>query len=83
MKRINIPKEVVRALELLDQANIDVCSDVILLDGVLETCTRHQETRRLEKVATISPSRVFAPSSLSTAPHHTRRQNFSQNPWVR
>jgi len=50
LKRVNNPKDVVRSLELLDQANIDVCSDEILLNSVLETCTRHQETRRLETI---------------------------------
>ena len=52
-----------RALELLDQANIVVCSNVIFtLKSVLETCTRHQETRRLRRSSTTSPSRVFAPA---------------------
>lgn len=50
LKRGNNPKEVVRCLELLDQAKIDVCSDEILLNSVLETCTRHKEIRRLETI---------------------------------
>jgi len=34
----------------LDRSGIDVCSDEILLNSVLETCTRHQEFRRLESI---------------------------------
>ena len=37
-------------MELLDQAYIDVCSNVASLKSVLDTCTRHQKTRRLEKI---------------------------------
>ena len=37
-------------MELLDQAYIDVCSNVVSLKSVLDTCTRHQKTRRLEKI---------------------------------
>ena len=50
IKRVNNPNDVVRALVLLDQASIDVCSDEILFNSVLLTFTRHQETRRLEKI---------------------------------
>jgi len=50
LKRVNNPRDVSRSLELLDQANIDVCSDEILLNSVLETCTRHQESRRLQHI---------------------------------
>merc|ERR1719277_771136 len=50
LKRANNPRDVVPSLELLDQANIDVCSDEILLNSVLETCIRHRETRRLEHI---------------------------------
>ena len=42
-QRVNNRKDVVRTLELRDQANIYVCSDVIMLNSVLETCTH---TRR-------------------------------------
>lgn len=50
LKRVNNPWDVVRSLELLDRSGIDVCSDEILLNSVLETCTRHQESRRLESI---------------------------------
>jgi len=50
LKRVNNPRDVARSLDLLDQANIDVCSDEILLNSVLETCTRHQESRRLQHI---------------------------------
>ena len=63
MKRVNNPKDVVRALELLDQANIYVCSDVIWLNSVLETCTHTRRPAVLRKTSTTSPSRVSAPSS--------------------
>jgi len=65
MKRANNPKDIVRALELLDESHIDVCSDEILLNSVLETCIRHQETRRLEGViASFAKSKIRA--SVST-----------------
>jgi len=39
-----------RALELLDRSGVDVCSDEVLLNTVLETCTRHRKLPRLESI---------------------------------
>jgi len=50
MKRVSNPKDIARCLRLLDDAKVDVCSDEILLNSVLETCIRHQEVRRLESI---------------------------------
>eukprot|EP00933_Yihiella_yeosuensis_P054402 TRINITY_DN5282_c0_g3_i1.p1 TRINITY_DN5282_c0_g3~~TRINITY_DN5282_c0_g3_i1.p1 ORF type:complete len:1031 (+),score=238.56 TRINITY_DN5282_c0_g3_i1:262-3354(+) len=37
-----------RVLDLLDRSQLDVCSDEILFNTVLETCIRHKELRRLK-----------------------------------
>uniref|UniRef100_A0A7S1RX69 Pentacotripeptide-repeat region of PRORP domain-containing protein n=1 Tax=Alexandrium catenella TaxID=2925 RepID=A0A7S1RX69_ALECA len=50
LKRVKNPRDVARALELLDRSAIDICSDEILLNSVLETCIRHREMRRIEGV---------------------------------
>lgn len=52
LKRVSNPRDVARCLELIDQSKVDVCSDEILLNSVLETCIRHQEHRRLESIVT-------------------------------
>mmetsp|Transcript_123506 Transcript_123506/g.360675 ORF Transcript_123506/g.360675 Transcript_123506/m.360675 type:complete len:1028 (-) Transcript_123506:55-3138(-) len=50
MKKSHNPRDVSRALALLDRSAIDICSDEILLNTVLETCIRHREHRRLEEM---------------------------------
>jgi pentatricopeptide repeat protein len=50
LKKGNNSRDVGRALSLLDKSGIDVCSDEILLNTVLETCIRHRETRRLQAI---------------------------------
>jgi len=50
LKRVKDPKDVVRAIELLDRSKVDVYSDEVLLNTVLETCTRHRKTQRLESI---------------------------------
>jgi len=50
LKKVRNQKDVGLALQLLDRAGLDVCADEILLNTVLETCTRHRETRRLESI---------------------------------
>mmetsp|Transcript_43732 Transcript_43732/g.136783 ORF Transcript_43732/g.136783 Transcript_43732/m.136783 type:complete len:1055 (-) Transcript_43732:65-3229(-) len=52
LKKVKNPRDVARALALLDRSNIDICSDEILLNTVLETCIRHRELRRLEGMLT-------------------------------
>lgn len=50
LKRVKNPRDVAKALALLDRSGIDICSDEILLNTVLETCIRHRECRRLENM---------------------------------
>merc|ERR1719284_311259 len=50
LKKVKNQKDVARTLELLDSTGMDVCSDEILLNTVLETCIRHRECRRLESI---------------------------------
>jgi len=50
LKKVRNPRDVAKALALLDRSGIDICSDEILLNTVLETCIRHRECRRLEGV---------------------------------
>jgi len=52
LKKVRNQKDLSLALQLLDRAGLDVCEDEILLNNVLETCTRHRETRRLENILT-------------------------------
>jgi pentatricopeptide repeat protein len=50
LKKVKDPKDVSRALDLLDQSGVDVFSDEVLLNTVLETCTRHRKLQRLESI---------------------------------
>merc|ERR1719482_707291 len=50
LKKVKDPKDVGRALELLDRSGVDVCSDEVLLNTVLETCTRHRQMQRLNSI---------------------------------
>lgn len=59
LKRAKDPRDVARALALLDNAGLDVCSDEVLLNTVLETCIRHREFRRLSDIVdAVSKSQV-------------------------
>ena len=42
--------DVKRAIALLDSCHIDICKDEVLLNTVLDCCTRLRETRRLQNV---------------------------------
>jgi len=64
LKKVRNSKDVSRTLALLDRVNIDVCSDEILLNTVLETCIRHREYRRLEDILA-----KLAKSSLRPSVH--------------
>jgi len=57
-------KDLNQALDLLDRSGLDVCQDEVLLNSVLEACTRHRETKRLDRVMT-----AFEESSLQPAVH--------------
>lgn len=48
MKKVEDRKYVGRALDLLDRSGVDVCSNEVLLNMVLETCTAHRHIKRLE-----------------------------------
>jgi len=48
MKNFHQSKDLQRVFKLLDRSGIDPCSDEILMNTVLETCTRHREFERLE-----------------------------------
>jgi len=50
LKKAKNPKQVVKTLELLDSSGLDVCSDEILLNTVVETCIWHKQYQRLEQV---------------------------------
>lgn len=50
LKKVNGPKDVARCFELLDRSLMDICSDEILFNTLLETCFRNKFTQRLEAV---------------------------------
>mmetsp|Transcript_52528 Transcript_52528/g.96790 ORF Transcript_52528/g.96790 Transcript_52528/m.96790 type:complete len:611 (+) Transcript_52528:1-1833(+) len=50
LKKTKDSKHVGRALAMLDHSGLDVCSDEILLNTVLETCIRHREHCRLHSI---------------------------------
>mmetsp|Transcript_36260 Transcript_36260/g.67740 ORF Transcript_36260/g.67740 Transcript_36260/m.67740 type:complete len:1031 (+) Transcript_36260:143-3235(+) len=50
LKKNRIPEHVGRSLALLDNSGLDVCSDEVLLNTVLETCIRHRDHCRLQSI---------------------------------
>merc|ERR1719197_2304502 len=64
LKKAKDSKHVVRTLELLDRSGVDVCSDEVLLNTVLETCTRHRQLHRLESIVA-----SFTDSNLRPSVH--------------
>jgi len=64
LKKVKDPKDVIRALELLDRSGVDVCSDEVLLNTALETCTRHRQLHRLESIVS-----SFTKSNLRPSVH--------------
>jgi len=64
LKKVKDSRNVDRALALLDQAGLDVCSDEILMNSVLETCIRHHKLQRLESVVD-----AFGRSSIQPTVH--------------
>jgi len=50
LKKAKNPLQVKRTLELLDTSGLDVCSDEVLLNTVVETCIWHKQFPRLEQV---------------------------------
>jgi len=47
LKKSKDPKHLARAMQLVDRSGVDVLSDEVLLNSVLETCTRHRQLPRL------------------------------------
>merc|ERR1719491_1640988 len=63
-KRNKNMKYVKQALDLLDRTGINVCSDEVLFNTVLETCIRHNQLQRLEDIL-----KVFSGSTLRPCVH--------------
>jgi pentatricopeptide repeat protein len=65
LKKAQDPRDVGKALSLLDRSGLDVCSDEVMLNTVLETCIKH---RRFDRTSAI----VHAfPGSEMHASEHT------------
>lgn len=62
LKKVRDPKDVAKALQLLDRTGLDVCSDEVMLNTVLETCIRHRELGRLQAIVTSFRSSGLRPS---------------------
>eukprot|EP00441_Pelagodinium_beii_P026001 CAMPEP_0197650912 /NCGR_PEP_ID=MMETSP1338-20131121/31235_1 /TAXON_ID=43686 ORGANISM="Pelagodinium beii, Strain RCC1491" /NCGR_SAMPLE_ID=MMETSP1338 /ASSEMBLY_ACC=CAM_ASM_000754 /LENGTH=1040 /DNA_ID=CAMNT_0043225425 /DNA_START=139 /DNA_END=3261 /DNA_ORIENTATION=+ len=50
MKKVHNAKDLNRCFELLERSKIDPCSDEILMNTVLETCTKHRDYDRMESL---------------------------------
>merc|ERR1719321_706420 len=50
LKRTKSPKDVSRALALLDRSQVNVCGDEVLLNTVVETCIRQREHQRINNI---------------------------------
>jgi pentatricopeptide repeat protein len=50
LKKTQNPKDTEKALDLLDRSAVDVFSDGVLLNSVIETCIRHRQHKRLEAI---------------------------------
>mmetsp|Transcript_51436 Transcript_51436/g.110068 ORF Transcript_51436/g.110068 Transcript_51436/m.110068 type:complete len:1039 (-) Transcript_51436:95-3211(-) len=68
LKKVRSPSEVSRSLALLDRSGVDVCSDEVLLNTVLETCIRHKEQRRLSTVLSAFDAACQRPSVSNYGP---------------
>jgi pentatricopeptide repeat protein len=62
LKKVKDPRDVARALDLLDRSGVNVNSDEVLLNTVLETCTRHRQLHRLESIISTVMSSNLRPS---------------------
>lgn len=50
LKKVQDANDVDRTFKLLDRSGVDICSHEVLLNTVLETCTRHRHSERLERI---------------------------------
>lgn len=64
LKRNKNTEHVGRALALLDNSGVEVCSDEVLLNTVLETCIRYRDHGRLRSIVN-----SFSKSSLQPGVH--------------
>eukprot|EP00747_Dinoflagellata_sp_TGD_P118012 gnl/TRDRNA2_/TRDRNA2_172723_c1_seq1.p1 gnl/TRDRNA2_/TRDRNA2_172723_c1~~gnl/TRDRNA2_/TRDRNA2_172723_c1_seq1.p1 ORF type:complete len:1016 (+),score=262.65 gnl/TRDRNA2_/TRDRNA2_172723_c1_seq1:94-3141(+) len=62
LKKVRSPKDVGRALALLDRASVNICGDEVLLNTVLEVCIRHREHRRLDSIISVFEKSSLRPS---------------------
>jgi len=62
LKKFNNPRDISHALSLLDRTGIDVYSDEVLLNSVLETCTRSQLLHRMTSIIDDLSTKKFSPS---------------------
>jgi pentatricopeptide repeat protein len=62
LKKAKDSKDVSRALELLDRSGVNACSDDVLLNNVVEACTRHRKLHRLECIVESFLSSNLRPS---------------------
>lgn len=65
LKKVNDSRDVEKALSLLDRTGLDVCSDEVLLNTVLETCIRHKKVDRISNIILNFP-RVGVRASVHT-----------------
>jgi pentatricopeptide repeat protein len=50
LKKVQDSQMVKKGLALVDKTGIDVCTDEVLLNNILEACTRHQQLDRLAAI---------------------------------
>lgn len=62
LKRTKDRRDVDRAMELLENSGVDVCSDEVLLNAVLEVCSRHRQLHRLENTVSAFMKSKLRPS---------------------
>mmetsp|Transcript_89631 Transcript_89631/g.159154 ORF Transcript_89631/g.159154 Transcript_89631/m.159154 type:complete len:1023 (-) Transcript_89631:143-3211(-) len=48
LKKVRSPKDTARCFDFIERSKIDVCSDGVLVNSVLETCVRNKDNQRLE-----------------------------------
>lgn len=63
LKKIKNTNDMARAFALLDRSGVEICSDEVLLNTVLETCTRNREYWRLETILTDYRQSSLRPSA--------------------
>jgi pentatricopeptide repeat protein len=62
LKKVKDPRDVANAMSLLDKAKLDLCSDEVLLNAVLESCIKHRQLDRLASVVKSFHNSTLKPS---------------------